>query len=865
MANTPTSTDLKNASFVNGNGRNYNTQTQISLIVDINHTNIVQFNIVNSSLTAINKDNHSYLINRITYRGKHPLKASIENKKIILVFDLQDNNNTNPSGDLVIKANVLRDGSTGGATNIKLLSLDSNKILDKTTPILLSASTIDNDNDGYIDNIKLSFSEIIQTNNNKNNGFTVSSNTVLGVSHSQGNGEYNNSQNNGSKDIYLRLKENKSFDTGIEPSVSYSENSSNKLQDSKENNISSISSFIAQDKARPIFVSASAKSIHDGADVFTVGFSEPIFKPLVLNTDISLSGGPSIAGAVLIYFNNDKNITIELNESISGTGYIQDGDNPSVNIFSTAKDKNNNKFSDKKINTPVKLEKIKPKLLSIVKLGNGGYFTISFNEAMSSFTRNNIELKYQGTDNGVTPYIYDSTLNANRKTAVLEVANFPAFTEAETRIFTFTMQNEVKDLAGNSIDINDSNVSVTLAKDSTPPSAEQFTINMNNKEMIIEFNENIAINSFHPEAILISRYKEGNISLTSSSKVSYDKKKVTITLNDDMHNLKSFLKEKEDFNISIASNSGIVDYANNACESKNIPISSDSGSFVADNIKPNLLSWDFDLDSKKMTLNFDEPMKVVNYDARDINISDSNITFTNKLTFNQNRSSAKILPDKSIEIILFGSQIINILNKNLAKDINHTFLEINSNSGFKDIKGNSVNFLSNGKAMKTKIYKVNKNKISKLNIVPNKWNHISINRPTKTKDIMASGKISHIYAYNNEIWSASSQNIDPKVGYWMKAGEHTSNILEIPSSSSTYIKGKKEDDLIRIKSKVDGVFHLIGIENNLTYEEMHTSKNSICKTMRIHHYDSATSSSLSGWDKNGSVLENSSLWVQCVK
>ena len=863
MANTPTNDDLNKAIFTNGNGEGSNKTTQISLVVDINQTNIAQFNIIGSILTTIDKTNHSYLINKITYRSENPIIAKIKSSKLILVFDLQDKNDTSISGNLVIEDSVFRDGTTGGATHSNTLTVSD--ISDKATPILLSAHTIDNNTSGHIDNIKLTFTEIIKTNNNQNSGFSVSSHTVLGVSDSKGNGENNNSNDNGDKHLYLRLQESSSFDTGVQPSVSYSENSSNKLQDhTAENNISSISSFVVVDKAIPIFKSAYAKSVHNGADIVTIGFSEPIFKPLILGTDISMSGGPDIPGATLTYFNDDKNITIELNESISGRGYIEVGSNPSVNIFASAKDRNGNNFVQKNIATPAVLETIKPKLLSIAKLGDEGHFLATFDEPMSSFTKSDIELQYSGTAPSA-PYEYGVTLSQSKKTAILEVASLPAFTEEETRTFTFIMKSSVKDLAGNSIESNESNGSHTLAKDSTPPTANDFTVNINSKTIVIDFNDSIAIDTFYPEGILISRHNEGNISLTSSSTAIYEDQKITITLNDDIDSLKSFLKDKEDFNISIFVNSGIVDLAHNACETKNIPLSSSDSSFVADNVKPNLLNWDFDLDNKKMTLNFDEPMKVIDYNAGNISISNSNTTSTNKIVFNTNSSSANLSSDKSIDIVLFGSQIIKILNDDLAKDINRTFLEINTTSGFQDIKGNHASLLTDATALRAKIYKANKNKVSILNIIPTQWNHISINRPTNISDILASGTISHIYSYSNEVWYPSPSNIDPKIGYWIKAGESNSNILEIPSTSDTYIKGTKVADLDRIQSKIDGVFHLIGIENNLTYEEMYDSKNTICKSMRIHHYDSASTLSESGWDKNSTVLANSSLWVQCVK
>jgi hypothetical protein len=883
IANTPTSVDFKNAIFVNGNGEGSNKTSQISLVVDINSINIVQFNVVGTSSTTIYKKNHLELINKITYGDENPIIAKIRGEKFILVFNLYDTNDTSPRDGLKIENSVLRDGSTGGATNADItINLT---VEDKTMPILISASTMDYDSNGYIDNIKLTFSEKIKTNTNTNSGFSVSSNTVLGISISKGkgNGENNDSQNNDSTNLYLRLKKNISPDTGVMPNVSYSENSSNKLQDDNGNSISFINNFSVDDKAKPTIINVSALSVHNGADIVNVGFSEPILNPLEIRLtgkDISTGNGPSIVGALITYFNDDKNITIELNETTSSdvnhVGYIS-GPTVSINMHNNAQDKHKNKFAPntKKTTSTIELEKIKPKLLSINKIGNKGYFTANFDEPMGEFDDHDIKIEYNGTLASDIPFpsIYSVVQSKNKKTATLKVVFLPQFTETETRTLTFIMKDSVKDLAGNSIDANKNNYSYVLAIDENPPDAISFTIDMNTKKITIDFNESIAIDTLRPEAILISRYNEGHINLSNNSKAIYinnfsdNTGKVIITLNDDINSLKSFLKDKTDFNISISSNSGITDLANNACSSKNIPLSSSvSIPFITDNIAPNLLSWDFNLDNKKIILNFDEPMKVENYNASDISISDSNTTTPKRLTFTNSNSSAKpILLDKSVEITLFSSQIISILNdSDIAKNINKTFLEINANSSLKDIRGNPVNALSAKSALRAKTYKANKNKVAKLfNLIPNTWNHISINRPTKVSDIMSSGKISHIYSYDNEVWTSSFDIIYPKVGYWIKAGEHNPNTLEIPSSSKAYIKGTKINDLTRIKSKTDGKFHLIGIENSLTYEEMYSFKSSGCKNVRIHHYVSTSSSS--GWDKNNNVLKNSSLWVQCVK
>jgi hypothetical protein len=881
IANTPTNADFKNAILVNGNGVGSNLQSEISIVIDVNISNIAQFNhpTSSSSLTIAKGNIHNdLLLNKITYDSMHPKIAKILSGKLMLVFNLSDKNETSDKGNVVIKTNVLRDGKLGGATNSGELTIAS--IIDKAIPILLSAETIDSDTNGHIDNVKLIFTEDVFTNTTINNGFSVSSYTVLGISSSQGIGEDNNSP--GSVNLYLRLQEKTFFDTNAQPSLSYSERLSNTLGD-RDNNITTISSFSIKDKTKPILVSVSAKSVHNGADTVNVGFSEPILKPLKIGLtgeDISTGNGPSIIGASIKYFNDDRNITIELNETTPDdrndhVGYIN-GRTVKVYMQGNAQDRHKNKFESgtEKTTSQIELEKIKPKLLSIAKLGDKKDFILSFNEAMANFNpRDDAHILYGGTSSstGGNVAIVQATRSKNKKTFIIKVDNLPVFTEAEKRVITFVMEDEVKDLVGNSIDINDSNISYEITKDTTPPNAKSFIVNMNTKQITIDFNESVALSTFNPTAILISRNNESNISLTKHSKATYvsnvsdNSGKIIITLNDDINSLKSFLKDKEDFNISIYSNSGIIDFAGNVANSMNIPLLSSSDSFIADNISPKLLNWDYDLDNQKMILAFDEPMKVVDYNANEINISDSNVTFNNELTFNQNKSSAKAIPNNSIEITIFSSQVINILNTNLvAKDINHTFLEISANSGFQDIKGNSLKALTNSNALRAKIYKVNKNNISKLNLIPNTWNHVTIDKPTKLIDVMASGKISHIYSYKNEVWNASPTNIDPKIGYWIKASD-SSFTLEVPSSSKAYIKGSKEDDLARIKLQTSGVFYLIGIENDLTYEEMHNFKNSICKNMRIHHYDTSNNLNLSGWDKNSSVLANSSLWVLCIK
>jgi hypothetical protein len=155
------------------------------------------------------------------------------------------------------------------------------------------------------------------------------------------------------------------------------------------------------------------------------------------------------------------------------------------------------------------------------------------------------------------------------------------------------------------------------------------------------------------------------------------------------------------------------------------------------------------------------------------------------------------------------------------------------------------------------------NAISNLKVIPNKWNHISVEHNTTSNDILSTGKVSYIYGHDGTKWVDFPTTLSSHKGYWIKTSNSAGTNFDVPAIKN--IKGSKDDDLARIRSKTDGKFHLIGIENALRYEEIQAVTPSGCKSMRIHHYVSDTTASNEGWDVNESISAHDALWVLCIK
>lgn len=848
-----------NIQLKNGDASGANTLTKVSLWCDINSTNIKQFPIVNTTTISASGANGRLILKDITYDGRTPSYAQITSSKLILVFDTNDT--AKSGGSLSIGAGALRDGSTGGALN-DAITVDTGEIDDKAYPVFSSYETLDSNSDGHIDKIKLTFSENITMNGDTNKSFSVSGYVIP-----------SSSSVSSSKSIELTLTPKTTYDTDAQPNTTYTFKTDSNISDGSNNFTPTITNIIEKDTAKPRLVYVGAKSEDKGGDKIYLGFSEPI-KPnlkdgrIKLDVNGSITSSNTLTNATFTYGNGDRNLTITLNEEIDGL-FIEDfTKTPNIIMETNATDKNDNNFTDHNRSSSVIIkEGGAPKLISISRVGDENKLKLTFDEPMSNTiaTAGNYIV---GNTNAPTPTPGATPTNAVQSTdktsVTLTISNFPEFSSSETRTITIEAKVAIQDLVGNAIlktTVNDYNKTHTIAKDNVAPLATSFKLNMNTGKLDITFDEKIAVSGFSATTIDINSSSIKKKTLTSRSTAIYSANDVNISLNGDLDMIKNLLKDTSNVNLTVRANSGIVDFASVSFKGDPVIELSSSG-FTADSTAPKLISWDYDLDKKKFTLLFDEAMKVGTYNPTKLKINDDNGTGGTAML--AGKSSAKVIdsyPYRTIEINLLASQVNSILEtSNIGEDINKTHLLILSDSGFTDSKGNDI---ANNSRDRAKTYKSSRNTVATLNVIPNKWNHISVEHNTTSNDILSTGKVSYIYGHDGSKFVEFPATLSSHKGYWIKTSNSSGTSFTVAANKNT--KGSKDDDLARIRSKTDGKFHLIGIENTLSYEEIQSYTPSECKSMRVHHYVSDTNISKEGWDVNSSLSANDALWVLCIK
>lgn len=151
-------------------------------------------------------------------------------------------------------------GSITDLAGNKLMSFDI-KSIDKAPPVLLSAKTRDNNNNGKIDKLTVNFSEILNNSSVSKDDFNISlpnSNYTINFLKTAG------------KVVTLSLWESSYFDTGAKPTVTVKASS---IKD-KHNNGNEEKSLVAQDLAVPyLIVKADVEKKTTGRSIVVSGIA----------------------------------------------------------------------------------------------------------------------------------------------------------------------------------------------------------------------------------------------------------------------------------------------------------------------------------------------------------------------------------------------------------------------------------------------------------------------------------------------------------------------------------------------------------------------------------------------------------------
>ena len=138
--------------------------------------------------------------------------------------------------------------------------------VDAVAPVLMSASTADDDSDGRIDRFALHFSEAVQHGSEDGDSFALAGYQVTGAAAASGS------------NVGVGLVEGGSPDSGATPAVSYTRDGVEDVRDAAGNVTPDSSLTAADDGARPVLLSVQTADADDDGriDRLATNWSEPL-------------------------------------------------------------------------------------------------------------------------------------------------------------------------------------------------------------------------------------------------------------------------------------------------------------------------------------------------------------------------------------------------------------------------------------------------------------------------------------------------------------------------------------------------------------------------------------------------------------
>lgn len=217
-------------------------------------------------------------------------------------------------------------------------SLSQNKaiIIDAARPTLLSATTLDYDNDGHIDHYRLQFSRNMQDSSfpgyidNSQLGNSTTSWAVFNYTNIRINPTFPGDVENDAI-LYIQLNENVAYDTDVKPDLTTTSNPG--LTDTLGNPLAQLftPTVIEADGAAPFLISRNGTI---GSDRITLGFSEAVYGNPGISpcgsggeldstdfqyNDLSLSGVSDFAGTPIDNCGSDRSIVLTVNANFDAS------------------------------------------------------------------------------------------------------------------------------------------------------------------------------------------------------------------------------------------------------------------------------------------------------------------------------------------------------------------------------------------------------------------------------------------------------------------------------------------------------------------------------------------------------------------
>ncbi len=229
-----------------------------------------------------------------------------------------------------------------------------------------------------------------------------------------------------------------------------------------------------------------------------------------------------------------------------------------------------------------------------------------------------------------------------------------------------------------------------FSNDTTPPQLLQFILDLNTGTIELAFSETVALSSLDPTQIFLqssNTFEDSFYALqlaggSLSDRTNSDRVQIGTTI-DDLNSLKiltGLCTNSSNCHIAVT-HSLVVDVSGNVLESVSLSVDE----FVADQTRPFVVSFDFDLTAATVILTFDEAIRPVSFQPHLVTLQNSvsateNFTLTGGVVSLANFYTVVTLALTQMDAIYLQA------NLELATGLNDTFLRIAS--GVEDLSGN---------------------------------------------------------------------------------------------------------------------------------------------------------------------------------
>eukprot|EP00117_Sycon_ciliatum_P048414 scpid34370/ scgid34477/ len=162
--------------------------------------------------------------------------------------------------------------------------------------------------------------------------------------------------------------------------------------------------------------------------------------------------------------------------------------------------------------------------------------------------------------------------------------------------------------------------------DLTPPAISRYTLDLNSHQLIMTMSENVLATSVRPERITLQSSETSaavSVTLSNASTSSVTGAVLTINiLSADQDRIKQLdtlaFSRPSSF---VSTRQGYVqDIAQNDADAILVGKAQNVDTFIRDSVRPNLLRWDLNLNTRRVTLYFDQVVNVSTLDASDLTI-----------------------------------------------------------------------------------------------------------------------------------------------------------------------------------------------------------------------------------------------------